>query len=111
MCYTSLMRLTLEEQEIICRAFRDIYGEQAHLWLFGSRVDDTRRGGDIDLYIETPEADVSTVVRLKSKFLDALEDELGERRIDVVVNYGNKKGDGTELLIHRIARKTGIQMV
>ena len=101
------MRLTTEEQEIICRVFRGCYGPEAHLWLFGSRVDDQRRGGDIDLYIEAFDVDLDAAVKLKSNFSRGLRAELGDRRIDIVVKYNNDK----ELLIHRIARKTGIQMV
>ncbi len=44
------MRLTPRQQQIIREAARDVFGTEARVWLFGSRVDDSRRGGDIDLY-------------------------------------------------------------
>jgi len=28
------------------------FGSKSHVWLFGSRVNDHQKGGDIDLYIE-----------------------------------------------------------
>jgi len=34
-------------------AVAETFGEDANIWLFGSRVDDNKRGGDIDLLIET----------------------------------------------------------
>lgn len=45
------MRLTTEQREVIRSAVRDIYGADSGIWLFGSRVDDSRRGGDIDLLV------------------------------------------------------------
>jgi hypothetical protein len=58
--------------------------------LFGSRTNPVARGGDIDLYLEvfhTPAANIDafpTTLRL------ALEDELGERKIDLVIDDGRK---------------------
>lgn len=46
------MRLTESEIDTITTTIRD-YIPDAAITLFGSRVDDTRRGGDIDLCIET----------------------------------------------------------
>ena len=45
------MRLTADQAEVIRTAVREVYGEESRLWLFGSRVDDNRRGGDIDLLV------------------------------------------------------------
>lgn len=46
------MRLTTYEQEMIKKAFAEIF-ENGRLYLFGSRVNDTKKGGGIDLYIES----------------------------------------------------------
>jgi predicted nucleotidyltransferase len=45
------MRLRPEEGEAIARAARETLPSGA-VYLFGSRTDDARRGGDIDLLIE-----------------------------------------------------------
>ncbi len=45
------MRLTPTQIDAIKNAAHAVLGEGAQVSLFGSRVDDARRGGDIDLYI------------------------------------------------------------
>lgn len=79
------MRLSIQEQEAIVRTFRETFGPTDHLWLFGSRVDDTKRGGDIDLYIES-ELSTNDAVDAKFKFLRTLQDAIGEQKIDIVLN-------------------------
>lgn len=78
------MRLTTVEVEAIRSCARRHFGEDCTVRLFGSRTDDTLRGGDIDLHIETetPEA-----ARLDNelRFREDLIDRLGEPRIDVIV--------------------------
>lgn len=79
------MRLTPLEQEAIKSSFREAFPRDDHIWLFGSRLDDTKRGGDIDLYIEThllPDE----AVRAKGRFLILLQTKIGEQRIDIVLN-------------------------
>lgn len=44
------MRLTNSEIEAIKKAFLKTF-EDGKIYLFGSRADDTKKGGDIDLYI------------------------------------------------------------
>ncbi len=91
------MRLSTKQREII----KDIvvsYFKNAKVYLFGSRVDDKKRGGDIDLYLELPS---------KPHFLDkprlvaALKRALGEQKIDLVFHYPNKK----ETLIDKEAKQ------
>lgn len=44
------MRLTHDEIKSIIESFHNSF-ETGSVYLFGSRVDDARKGGDIDLYI------------------------------------------------------------
>jgi predicted nucleotidyltransferase len=46
------MRLTEKQIEIIRDGVFKHFGEKSAVYLFGSRVDDTKKGGDIDLLIE-----------------------------------------------------------
>jgi predicted nucleotidyltransferase len=58
--------------------------------VFGSRVDPFAKGGDIDLYIRyqrNPHASVE-ITELKLKLKIALEDSLGEQKIDLVLDDG-----------------------
>lgn len=45
------MRLAHGEIDTIVRIAREIYGFGVEVFLFGSRTDDSKRGGDIDLLI------------------------------------------------------------
>lgn len=76
------MRLTEHEVAAIKAAARLTFGPDAVVRLFGSRVDDTRRGGDIDLHVETPEA--IDVWRARRDFLDRLFARIDEQRVDVI---------------------------
>jgi len=101
------MRLSSAEQNTIITTFQKYFVPNDHLWLFGSRTDDKKRGGDIDLYIETLQTDLDTAVRQRSAFVTELWDLLGEQKIDIVLNLVSHNED---LLIYRMAQKTGIQM-
>lgn len=63
------MRLTAQQREVIRAAVREIYGEDSRLWLFGSRVGDTRRGGDIDLLVRPDASDGGYTLMDKIGFL------------------------------------------
>lgn len=97
------MRITSQAQAAIIQTFQNFFSADDHIWLFGSRVDDTKRGGDIDLYIETQENDTRKLHDQKIKFLVNLEKKIGEQKIDVVIKTPQKI-----LPIHEEARKTGV---
>lgn len=48
------MRLTEDESNIVRDTVPRRFDCGAHVWLFGSRTDDARRGGDIDPLVEAP---------------------------------------------------------
>jgi hypothetical protein len=101
-----MVRLKPWEIEIIQIAFRSAFPKGDHLWLFGSRVDLVKKGGDIDLYIETQELDVKKLNSYQNDLYKNLLMGLGEQKIDVVVKFGE-----AELLIYQEAKANGVQLV
>ena len=77
------MRLTQYEIDSIKKAFKESF-KDGKVYLFGSRVDDTQRGGDIDLYLVTSKIFDDERER-KVKFLIKLDEYIGEQKIDVVM--------------------------
>lgn len=101
------MRLTTSQIESIKQVAAEVMGEQAQLLLFGSRADDSRRGGDIDLYVSSPVLPPEAQLQAKLKFLVKLKRQIGERRIDLV--FAPAPGQPT-WPIHTIAQQTGIPL-
>ncbi|MDQ6994805.1 MAG: nucleotidyltransferase domain-containing protein [Mariprofundaceae bacterium] len=101
------MRLTEQQQQAICKAAKKHFGDDVHVVLFGSRVSDEKKGGDIDLYIETEMQETAKLVDAKLHFLVDLHLPLGEQKIDVVLNTGHV----TNMPIHRIAKETGVSLL
>ena len=100
------VRLTPHEIAEICAAFREFFLPQDQLWLFGSRTDMTKKGGDIDLYIETAMNDAAAVVKARIKFAATLDMTIGEQKIDIVIKFKDY-----ELPIYNIARTEGVQLI
>ncbi|WP_375429070.1 hypothetical protein [uncultured Sphingomonas sp.] len=76
------MRLEAGEVKAIKAAARLTFGPDAVVRLFGSRADPDRRGGDIDLHIETPGP--VDILEFKWDFLDRLFARIDEQRVDVI---------------------------
>ena len=69
-------------------------GQQPRICLFGSRVDDSRRGGDVDLHVKSETApDLTARLRCKSELADA-----SDLNVDLIVQQ-----PGQDLLIYRFA--------
>jgi predicted nucleotidyltransferase len=95
------LRIKEKHIEEIKHASREYFGENAKVYLFGSRTDDNKKGGDIDLYIETHEA--GNIIERKIKLLGKLNTILGEQKIDIIINNFE-----SEQYIFKIARNQGI---
>ena len=55
------------------------------LFLFGSRVRDDLKGGDIDLLLRVPKEILSAVKKLKLDFLIEIQGRIGEQKIDLLM--------------------------
>jgi len=80
------MRLTQFEKNTILNVSREFYGKNSKISLFGSRVDDSQKGGDIDLLIE-PEWKKFDL-EYKLYFLVSLKSMIGDQKIDLVIDQG-----------------------
>lgn len=80
------MRLSDRECCAIRTAAEQCFAPRTQVRLFGSRLDDSRRGGDIDLLIE-PSAILTPaqIVSARNDFVARLYASLGEQRIDVII--------------------------
>ncbi len=96
------MRLTDHEVAAIKAAAREAFGETVVVRLFGSRVDDSLRGGDVDLHVEVDP--LPDEWRAKGKFEDRLFERIEPRKVDLIVS---QRG-GTPRGFERIAYRDGI---
>jgi RimJ/RimL family protein N-acetyltransferase len=102
------VRLSDHDLDALEFVFKKSFMKDDKLWLFGSRVDLSKKGGDIDLYIETTAKDVKDAVKMKLNFMMELESKIGEQKIDVVLNMLNYP---YPLPIHDIAKAKGLRIV
>lgn len=76
------MRLTDFEKKTIIELAQKYFGRDTRVYLFGSRVDDNEKGGDIDLFLETENV---TDKSAEMEFLTKYHRLVNERKIDLVV--------------------------
>lgn len=99
------MRLNKHQIDAITTVIKNVFGQDVRLSLFGSRLNDHAKGGDIDLLvtldhpIERPALDVA---RAQAKIIILL----GDQKIDIVLDAPNLKRQA----IHQIARQEGVAL-
>lgn len=97
------MRLTKQQIDTITQTFFRLAGTAATVYLFGSRLNDQARGGDIDLLIET-DTPLSLLQRAQIKM--ELESQLG-LPVDIV----SKSRSTCATPFQIIAQSRSIQLV
>jgi uncharacterized protein len=104
------MRLSEQERNVIKAAAARHFGNEARVWLFGSRTDDNRRGGDIDLLVGT----VLTgrdALRAKINTITDIQLAIGDQKIDLVTFDPVRDSDADrQRLIIRNARREGVAL-
>lgn len=94
------MRITEEQSRIIKDAIEREFEHGVSVWLFGSRADDNRLGGDLDLYVETEHPELLRELRCKIDL-----EESFDLHVDLIIA---RPGDNRP--IAQIAKTEGIRL-
>lgn len=97
------MRLSSEQISTIRKLTSQIAGASARVWLFGSRVRDDLRGGDVDLLIAL-DSEVLEPAQLSARLAACVSRSMSGRRVDVLVRAPNLM----HLPIHDVALAEGV---
>ena len=99
------MRLFQQTQQIIRDTVLEVFGVEAKVKLFGSRINDDARGGEIDLLVEL--SSITAELERKTMQLTArLQLCIGDQPIDVLVIDPSTPRQP----IHEQASKAGIRL-
>lgn len=96
---TELQRTTIKQAAIIC------FSPTVIVRLFGSRLDDYKSGGDIDLLIQTDICEPEQIARAHTRFIAKLYGKMDEQKIDLLIDYPQRR---KRLPIYDIAYKQGV---
>jgi len=87
------MRLKEDEKQVIVQAIKK-FDSNACIYLFGSRVDNAKRGGDIDILVISKKLTYDDKIKIKSIFFKKLDDQ----KIDLII-YKNTKDPFVQLIL------------
>jgi predicted nucleotidyltransferase len=96
------IRLQQEQQLTIKKLASDFFNTSKVL-IFGSRADVNKKGGDIDIYIQTNKKE--NILKSKLSFLREFEKIFGEQKVDLLIDNGTKNKE-----IFEIAKREGIAL-
>ena len=103
------MRVTAGQIKIFDAYARHYFGENAVFWLFGSRVDDSKKGGDYDFLIETALSDADEIIERKIALLVGLQGtpQFEDEKVDIVVK---RRFSTFKMPIYEIAMHEGVRI-
>jgi predicted nucleotidyltransferase len=99
------MRLTPAQIDTIKNTTQAVLGEGAQVTLFGSRVDDQAKGGDVDLMIEVRQT-LQEPALIAARIASQISRAMHGRKVDVLLKAPNL----LEQPIHRIAQQQGVAL-
>lgn len=103
------MRVTPEQIDIFEATAHRYFGEGAGLWLFGSRIDDKKRGGDYDFLVETALSDTNEIIERKIAMLVELQStrQFEDEKIDLVIK---RRDSAFDMPIYHVAMNEGVRI-
>lgn len=87
------MRLEKKQIECLKNKLYELSSE-AKLYLFGSRVDDAKKGGDIDLLVVSKKLTKKDIRLLRVEFFK----HFGEQKLDIVLDDGSMQSTFVQLI-------------
>ncbi len=99
------MRLTDSQIDAIRRLAQEVAGDGARVRVFGSRLDNAARGGDLDLMLELPYP-VENPALVAARMSARVSRVLAGRKVDVILSAPNLM----RLPIHDVAMTKGCQL-
>ena len=90
------MRLKDEEIKVLKDKLFSL-SSKAKIYLFGSRVDDTKKGGDIDLLIISDELSKKDIRSLRLEFFKYFD----EQKLDIILDDGTLKDPFTKYIFQK----------
>ena len=95
------MRLTTDQIQIIRSTALQLLGDRVRVTLFGSRVNDALKGGDVDLMLEVPEA-IDEPARVSARIASRVSRAMNGRRVDVVLKAPNLMHQRPKQVFHQV---------
>ncbi|WKT81007.1 nucleotidyltransferase domain-containing protein [Thermosynechococcus sp. PP45] len=99
------MRLTDQQVQQICQIVAALVGSEAEVWLFGSRVDDRLKGGDVDLLIRLSHP-VENPALVSARLSAKISRAMAGRKVDILLWAPNLQRQP----VHDWAQQTGVRL-
>ena len=72
--------------------------KNAQIFLFGSRTDDFKKGGDIDILVQSDEIGLLEIVKIKSNIFK----NIPEQKIDLLVSKSNETNHFVDFISNQL---------
>jgi len=94
------MRIEQEELDAIVNSIAR-FDRESEIYLFGSRLDDSKRGGDIDILIASEVISPSLLAHIEDKIFSLID----EQKIDFVLTCKSQPSAFARMILAKGARK------
>ena len=92
-----MMRISEIEKTTIVNAILE-KDKNAQIFLFGSRTDDFKKGGDIDILVQSDEIGLLEIVKIKSIIFK----NIPEQKIDLLVSKSNETNHFVDFISNQL---------
>ena len=91
------MRISEIEKTTIVNAILE-KDKNAQIFLFGSRTDDFKKGGDIDILVQSDEIGLLEIVKIKSTIFK----NIPEQKIDLLISKSNETNHFVDFISNQL---------